>query len=293
MTAFTPYGSISLEATPSGNIGKFTDPMSIGAETVRIYNSGTVEVFVGFSKTASVPNKEEVSNSFCVPPKTSETLYKGSGNDQVSAITSGGISQVRATAVKLNNSGGDLMSSLELVSVLKDAMGSQKAINAAIEKIASSNTISEQRKKEAQDAARVIAEAKIAAESLNKEKVAHAEKVKSHEDNVMEFNKKIEEEKANIAKEKAEAKTAFHAQLSSIAKAQEEVSTIHAMAEKRESVAIEKEKSNLAFETALTAIRATNEAEKQRIIDAKAAHEKDVADFIAYKTNLENALKGK
>lgn len=298
MTAIIPYGSISLDASPSVAVGNFTDTESIAAETVRVYNTGSVEVFVGFGKSTgggasvSVPTRNETNGSFSIPPKESEVLYKGSGNDQIAVITSGGLSAVRFTAVKLQNSGGEIMGSLELISVLKDAMGSQKTINAAAEKIATAHNISEAKRKEADQAAKIIAEAKVASAALEKEKKEHLQAVSLHRSNIITFNSQAEDVRKNIETEQAISKADIDSQYAALAKEKLEVQTLRDEAAKRENSAIAKEKSNSAAESILVRDRASLEEEKQFLIDAKANHDDNVEKLVKRQKKLDDAIKG-
>lgn len=294
-----PYGTISLEAFTDPANAVFTDPASIQADSVRVYNSGIVEVFVGTSdipgQKASVfiPGKSESSNATPVGPKDSVTIYKGAGIDNVAVITAGGKSHVRFTAIKNSQSGGDMLGSLQLISVLSDAMNDQKKIDQAVKKISDAYAISDDRKQEAKEAAKTIEEAKALSASLKSAKIKHETEVSAHLENISRFNAYVEEENSKIKQDRDKANKEIDDRLSAIAQAQSEADDKHKSAERLIGIANEKEKALEGERVAFGAEKLAHEEADKALVDARNQHDEDVASFEARKKSIEDALKGK
>lgn len=100
---FFSTGTIAINATTSSGSQVFASQNSILAESIEIYNSGLVPVFVAFGKTgtsttASVPSSTEVVNGRPIAPGAIMVLKFGIGNDTVAAITASGTATIYATA---------------------------------------------------------------------------------------------------------------------------------------------------------------------------------------------------
>lgn len=172
------FKTITLKATPEGVTQVFTDIDSIQANSVRAYNKTTVEAFIAFGSSSGERAKATI-DSFPVPPNDSVILFKDEGNDEVSVITESGNAVIRVTAID-ESKGGNTMDALALVSVLKDAMGSQKKIDTAISKLSAAKAISDEKKNEAKEAIKTISLAKTFQEELAKQKLTFDASVKSH-----------------------------------------------------------------------------------------------------------------
>lgn len=295
--SFIPYGSISVEANTEGAVGTFKDITSIQATNIRVYNAGTVEIFVstgsseGEKATATVPTKDESTGSFSIAPHTSEIITKNEGDDQVAAITAGGKSAVRFSAIKLPNAGGDLMSSLELVSVLKDAMSNQKMIDSAAKKIAEAHTISAAKRKEAQDSAKTIEDSVKILDEVVKSKAKLAEQIAEHQSIVGDFDVHTAKMQEIIEAQRQLAKDESEKQLDAIATLQQKAEDRHLSADKREADVSAREKTVNTKELLVEAREIQHEKATDKLIDEKSAHEDAVAKFNARKKKLEDATK--
>ena len=219
-TIIKPYQTITVAATPDGVLGKFIDPASIDAENTLVYNTSTVEIFVEFGGSDGEDVVASV-NSFPVPPKESVIVCKGSGNDMVSVLTESGQATVRITAIdSISSAGGNESAILEVVSVLKDAMGSQKKIDAAAKKIADAQVISDARKAEAKAAIQSIADAVAAQKSIDAASAALDVKNTEYQNNIAAFDDFVTKTQTDLDAAKVQAQATYEARAKSTAELQ-------------------------------------------------------------------------
>lgn len=178
------------------------------------------------------------------------------------------------------------MSSLELVSVLKDAMGSQKAIDASAKKISEANGISDAKRKEAQEAVQAIADVKAATIALGKDIKQHNDDVVSHVENMNRRNSQIIAQQADIDNQVLSAKEAFEKHSSAIAVMQAKAEERHVVADGRESAVSKREKDAASSENKNAQDAAKNKLDKDKIDADRAYLDSELEKLEARKKKL-------
>ena len=275
-----PYSTITLQASPSGVTDKFTDVASVQAESMRVYNSGTVDAMISSGDIKSFP----------LPPKDSVILQKGEGTDEVTATTESGSTKILCTAVQ-SNSGGDVMSSLQLVSVLKDAMGSQKQIEATLKRLNDTKAISDAKKAEALAAQQAIADAKAVADELAAKKASLDAMAASNADYVTKKTSEFTAMQADLDNQKLSLEEAAKKHAAVMAEALANADARHASADARERTLADKERAIAKVAADLAKDRESHEIEKAKVAQQKAALELANARVEAKKKKLLDATK--
>ncbi len=283
-SAIIPFSTITLKADPSGASDKFIDNDSINAGSVRVHNSGTIEAFVAFGGAMAT------EQSLPIPPKESLILFKDCGVDTVSAVTESGTATIRFTAIEEKN-GSDAMGGLEMVSVLKDAMGNQELIDAAVKKISDATDRLNTKKDEASEAAKTIVTAKMETAKLEKAKSDFEIVVQAHNDNVAAFNLAAEKTNEDIESKKIEAKTDYDNQCAVLSEIQKNINA--------DKTALDSGRADIQMRenvlanniSAFAQDKANLEIAKGELADKQAVYDEAIAKFEARKKKLAEATK--
>jgi hypothetical protein len=253
--SITPFTTITLKASPDGVLDEFMDDDSIQANSIRAYNTSTVEAFLSVGSIVDFP----------VPPNDSIVVAKPEGVGKLSAKTESGSAVIRCTAIKETNSDGDSMGILSGIAILKDALDKQYLIDKAAKKIADANKISDANKKEAQDAANIIADAKSATLELALEMTAHDTKVAEHNDYVNKKTAELESKQNEINKKKLELEALHQEHLDKIAEMQAKAEKRHADADVRETELDKRDKKSIEDERVNIANNIANTKERRKL----------------------------
>lgn len=280
----TPFSTITLRASPDGDRETFTDSDSINAESVRVYNSGTIEAFISFG------DDKVTACSFPIPPKESILLSKGNGIDTVSAITESGSATIRITAIE-EKKGSDVMTSLEMVSVLRDAMGNQKIIDTAVKKITDATDKLNTKKEEVSQAAKVIANAKLETSKLEKTKSDVDLAMRMHDASISAFNLAAKKTKEDIESKKTEAATAYADKCAEISEIQKKIDDDKLSLSFKESEIQSREIALAANEDIFAKEKINHEIDKKKLADKQANYDEAFAKFEARKKKLAEATK--
>lgn len=279
--SITPFSTLTLKASPDGDVQEFTDYDSIHATSMRVTNTSTIEALLSIGTIVDYP----------VPPDEHLILSKLEGVSQVKARTESGVATIRCTAIRDANSEDDIMRTLTVVTVLRDALSNQELIDAAVKKISGANKISAANKAESDEALKTIAKAKADMEELAGEKTKHANNVAAHTIFVKKKETELENQQHEMNNQQKLLQQKYEEKFSEADELNKSAEKRHLSADKREKELDVRLKKIIEQENESIADRAVNESDRQANEKEKLRLAKDKEKLDARRKKLDEANK--
>lgn len=171
------------------------------------------------------------------------------------------------------------ITSLDFIDSVIQLAKNPKAIDEHRKNLLDANTIAEERRKEAEDAERIIAEAKLAGANLEKDKSAHAVAVEAHKTKMAEEHNTLLSSIAELANRKVAFEEEISAKTAEIENLRAQAETRHKAADKRDA---DHSVENAKYNEDVAVLK----DEWARLADAQKKHTEAVTRFSNWKKTV-------